>query len=226
MERVLQANEETALNPDPFDPVEPEFVAGAVVGLGTMRQGSDAAPAVPMSVPVRPAAERKRGSSFRPGCRCVDIGVQVGFQTPKGSAPRARRKGSRALSRYLASRPDRVDAFVDRHFSFAGTLRLHRRTTGWDLLRVPPTGSIGRRSASPFWAASPRVVSRERKGGATYGVQAGDGNACLEWLPIAFPFAEGPRVRIRLPPADSPSPRRGTDRCCHQLRASNRPAKT
>jgi hypothetical protein len=48
MERVLHANEETALNPDPFDPVEPEFVAGAVVGLGTMRQGSDAAPAVPV----------------------------------------------------------------------------------------------------------------------------------------------------------------------------------
>jgi hypothetical protein len=42
MERVLHDNEETALNPDPFDPVEPEFVAGAVVGPGTMRQGSDA----------------------------------------------------------------------------------------------------------------------------------------------------------------------------------------
>jgi hypothetical protein len=27
--------------------------------------------------------------------------------------------------------------------------------------------------------------------------------ACLEWLPIAFPLAEGPRVRIRLPPAES-----------------------
>jgi hypothetical protein len=39
MERVLHANEETALNPDPFDPVEPEFVAGAVVELGIMRQG-------------------------------------------------------------------------------------------------------------------------------------------------------------------------------------------
>jgi hypothetical protein len=32
------------------------------------------------------------------------------------------------------------------------------------------------------------------KGGATYRVR--NGNACLEWLPIAFPFAEGPRVRI------------------------------
>ena len=26
---------------------------------------------------------------------------------------------------------------------------------------------------------------------------------CLEWLPIAFAFAEGPRVRIRLPPEKS-----------------------
>src|SRR6202035_748193 len=34
-------------------------------------------------------------------------------------------------------------------------------------------------------------------------VQVRNGNACLEWLPIAFPFAEGPRVRIRLPPARS-----------------------
>jgi hypothetical protein len=34
-------------------------------------------------------------------------------------------------------------------------------------------------------------------------VQVRNGNACLEWLPIAFPFVEGPRVRIRLPPAES-----------------------
>src|SRR6516225_3583491 len=33
-------------------------------------------------------------------------------------------------------------------------------------------------------------------------VQVRDGDACLEWLPIAFPFAVGPRVRMRLPPAD------------------------
>jgi hypothetical protein len=35
-------------------------------------------------------------------------------------------------------------------------------------------------------------------------VQVRDGNACLDWLPTTFPFAEGPRVRIRLPPAASP----------------------
>jgi hypothetical protein len=34
-------------------------------------------------------------------------------------------------------------------------------------------------------------------------VQVRDGNACLDWLPTTFPFAEGPRVRIRLPPAES-----------------------
>ena len=40
MERFRHANEETALNPDPFDLVAPDFVTPALVGLGTMRQGS------------------------------------------------------------------------------------------------------------------------------------------------------------------------------------------
>jgi hypothetical protein len=39
--------------------------------------------------------------------------------------------------RYLANRRECVDPFVDRHFSLTGTLRLHRRAIGWDLLRVP-----------------------------------------------------------------------------------------
>ena len=34
-------------------------------------------------------------------------------------------------------------------------------------------------------------------------VQVRNGNACLEWLPTAFPFAEGRRVRIRLPPEEA-----------------------
>ena len=33
----------------------------------------------------------------------------------------------------------RVDAFVARHFSIRGTLRLHRHALGLDLLRAPPT---------------------------------------------------------------------------------------
>ena len=39
--------------------------------------------------------------------------------------------------RYLASRRECVDRFVDRHFSLIGALRLHRQAIGWDLLRVP-----------------------------------------------------------------------------------------
>jgi hypothetical protein len=106
MERVLHANEETALNPDPFDPVEPEFVAGAVVGLGTMRQGSDAAPAVPMSVPVRPAAERKRGSSFRPGCRLRRYRRPGRLPDPEGGAPPSRAEGI-AGAEPLSGKPTR-----------------------------------------------------------------------------------------------------------------------
>src|SRR6516165_7211222 len=40
-------------------------------------------------------------------------------------------------------------------------------------------------------------------------VQVRDCNASLERLPIACPFAEGPRVRIRLPPAQSQRRTRG-----------------
>jgi hypothetical protein len=42
-----------------------------------------------------------------------------------------------AARRYIASRGARVDAFVDRHFSFLGSLALHRCAIGWDLLRAP-----------------------------------------------------------------------------------------
>jgi hypothetical protein len=42
-----------------------------------------------------------------------------------------------AARRYLASRRACVDAFVDRHFGLVGTLRLHRRAIGWDLVLVP-----------------------------------------------------------------------------------------
>ncbi|MBM3487247.1 MAG: hypothetical protein FJX67_11555 [Alphaproteobacteria bacterium] len=43
----------------------------------------------------------------------------------------------RAVVRYIADRHARVDAFVDRTFSFRGALRLHKAAIGWDLLRAP-----------------------------------------------------------------------------------------
>jgi hypothetical protein len=38
---------------------------------------------------------------------------------------------------YFDSRRARVDSFVDRHFSLAGSLALHRKALGWDLIKAP-----------------------------------------------------------------------------------------
>ena len=42
-----------------------------------------------------------------------------------------------AVARYVAARHARVPAFVDRNFSLRGSLRLHRKAAGWDLVRAP-----------------------------------------------------------------------------------------
>jgi hypothetical protein len=42
-----------------------------------------------------------------------------------------------AVQRYIESRRGRIDAFVDRHFTLAGSIALHRRALGWDLVRAP-----------------------------------------------------------------------------------------
>jgi hypothetical protein len=42
-----------------------------------------------------------------------------------------------AARRYIATRRARIDAFVDRHFTFAGSLALHWHALGWDLVRAP-----------------------------------------------------------------------------------------
>ncbi len=44
---------------------------------------------------------------------------------------------SDAVRRYIASRHERVRPFVDKHFTFQGSLRLHRHSLGWDLLKSP-----------------------------------------------------------------------------------------
>ncbi len=44
---------------------------------------------------------------------------------------------SRGIERYIAGRRAMVPGFVDRHFSFYGSLRLHRAAIGVDLLRAP-----------------------------------------------------------------------------------------
>jgi hypothetical protein len=42
-----------------------------------------------------------------------------------------------AARRYVDGCRERLDPFIDRHFSLRGSLRLHRNAVGWDLLRAP-----------------------------------------------------------------------------------------
>src|SRR5258707_15398864 len=42
-----------------------------------------------------------------------------------------------AVRKSIATRRKRIDPFVDRHFTLSGSLALHRRAIGWDLLRAP-----------------------------------------------------------------------------------------
>jgi hypothetical protein len=42
-----------------------------------------------------------------------------------------------AMRRYFAARRERLGAFIDRHFTVAGSAALHRKAFGWDLLRAP-----------------------------------------------------------------------------------------
>src|SRR6516162_2168601 len=46
------------------------------------------------------------------------------------------------------------------------------------------------------------VANRRRRHEGRSHLQVRDGGACLEWFPIAIPFAVGPMVRIRLPPPE------------------------
>jgi len=64
-----------------------------------------------------------------------------------------------AAGRYVAARRDRIDDFVDRHFTFRGSLALHRHAVGADLLRAPynllvslPEFALRRSGAAASWA--------------------------------------------------------------------------
>src|ERR671910_146946 len=52
----------------------------------------------------------------------------------KEDAQRIVAEGAR---RYFDSRRARVDEFVERHFSFAGSFSMHRKAIGWDMLKAP-----------------------------------------------------------------------------------------
>jgi hypothetical protein len=81
-----------------------------------------------------------------------------------------------AIGRFFDARRDRIDAFVDRTFSFRGSASIHRRAFGWDLVRAPAnlalvplqvgamlSGSAARRlgaTRSGDWLSSRQVLLR------------------------------------------------------------------
>ena len=65
------------------------------------------------------------------GCRVCERMSDLSPQELAGAIVRD------AVQRYIESRRGRIDAFVDRHFTLAGSVALHRRALGWDLLRAP-----------------------------------------------------------------------------------------
>ena len=75
----------------------------------------------------------------------------------------ARRIVADAGRRYFASRRSRVDAFVDRHFSLAGSAAIHRKAVGWDMLKAPANIALAvPQLATKLAAAGARAIGAER----------------------------------------------------------------
>jgi hypothetical protein len=68
-----------------------------------------------------------------------------------------------AARRYFGSRRSRVDAFVDRHFSFKGSVAMHRKALGWDMLKAPANIALAvPQLATKLAAAGAKAVGAER----------------------------------------------------------------
>ena len=110
-----------------------------------------------------------------------------------------------AATRYCAARREKIDVFVDRTFSLPGTLRLHRRALGWDLLRSPANLAL----SAPHLAARVSAGIARRAGlapaadwldGRRYFLQT-DVARELEWRLftelLELPIKQGERVSTR-----------------------------
>ncbi|MEQ8393822.1 DUF6635 family protein [Thalassobaculum sp.] len=117
----------------------------------------------------------------------------------------ARRVVDASIDRWVAGRREAILPFIDRHFTFRGTARLHRHAFGWDVLRapanialVPPqlglhaggvvASRLGARRLG-HWLASRRLLLRT------------DVDAEIEWLLwsefLELPYSVGNRVSVR-----------------------------
>ncbi len=67
----------------------------------------------------------------------LDLAATASSDLPRLTDEEARQAVTDAANRYFQSRRERVDEFVDRHFSLAGSLVLHRQALGWDVIKAP-----------------------------------------------------------------------------------------
>ena len=110
-----------------------------------------------------------------------------------------------ALSRFFDGRRERVGPFVDRHFTLAGSVRLHRHAVGWDIVRAPANVAL----ALPTVALKLSGMAARRAGAARAGHWLESRNLLLrtavdreiEWLIycelLELPFAADGRTATR-----------------------------
>ena len=90
------------------------------------------------------------------------------------------------IRRYMAARRQFVPVFVDRHFSLRGSLAIHRRAFGFDLLRAPANLLL----MGPHAAIKAAGLLMDKLGGRQFGRRLGARNLLLrtdvscriEWL--------------------------------------------
>jgi len=88
-----------------------------------------------------------------------------------------------AARRYFEGRRSRVDAFVDRHFSLAGSAGIHRKAVGWDMVKAPANIAL----------AVPQLATKLAAAGAK-AVGAGRASAYLGYRKLMFNTAVGHEI--------------------------------
>jgi len=110
-----------------------------------------------------------------------------------------------AARRYFDGRRSRVDAFVDHHFSLAGSAAIHRQAVGWDMLKAPANIALAvPQLATKLAAAGAKAMGAERAsaflGSRKLMFDTAVGQE-IEWLIITdlleLPFRQGERETRR-----------------------------
>lgn len=126
-------------------------------------------------------------------------------EPPGLSSEDARRIVKEAGHRYFENRRSRVDGFVDRHFSLAGSASIHRKAVGWDMLKAPANIALAvPQLATKLAAAGAKAVGAERAsaflGSRNLMFDTAVGEE-IEWLIITdlleLPFQQGEREARR-----------------------------